>query len=142
MEWISLALALGWAGTLILWALRFLKKPPPAKPEKHDSPNKRQAVRSLKRACYDNDTQSAKDALLNWARIAWPEFPPNSLGDIEHRCSGTLKSEIEILNHCLYSAEKTKWQGQQLWVAFFQHQKERAVPKNKGTIGLEPLYKL
>ena len=141
-EWISLALTLGWAGTLILCGLRYRKKPPSVKPEQHDSPNKRQAVRSLKRACYDNDTQSAKDALLNWARIAWPEFPPNSLGDIEHHCSGTLKSEIKILNHCLYSAEKTKWQGQQLWVAFFQHQKERAVPKNKGTIGLEPLYKL
>ncbi len=141
-EWISLALALGWAGTLILWGLRNRKKPPQVKPEQHDSSNKRQAVRSLKRACYDNEPQAAKDAILKWARTVWPEFSPNNLGDIEHRCSGTLKTELKILNHCLYSPKKIDWQGQSLWVAFFQHQKERAVPKNKERIGLEPLYKL
>ena len=59
-EWISLALALGWVGTLILWGFRNQKKPLPVKSEQQVSPNNRQAVRSLKRACYDNDAQTAK----------------------------------------------------------------------------------
>ncbi len=141
-EWISLVLALGWLGTLIVWGLKNRKKLPQENLEKHSSPNNRRAVRSLKRSCYDNDSQAAKDALLQWAGAIWPESPPNSLGDIERRCSGTLKSELKTLNQSLYGIEENAWHGQALWVAFFQHQKERAVPKDNGKIGLEPLYKL
>lgn len=134
---LSVALAAGWLLT-ILWFTRRSDRPRPTL--KSAALAETPFEKSLKRACWENNPQAAKQALLQWGKA---EFGADSLGALAACLQGALAAEILILNRSLYAGgdETPSWSGQKLWDAFHFKSKTAAsvVPENEP---LEPLYKI
>jgi len=96
------------------------------------------SVKSLKKACADNNAAAAKDALLAWGR---QKFGATSLGAIAELSDARLRDEILNLNQVLYGKAVDQWQGKKLFQAFVENkarEKMAATDDDK----LEPLYRL
>jgi len=132
-ERLNFIFAFGWIVTLIAWwrTMRGNNKPI-SKEKQRDKPID---LKTLKKACHNNNAQEAKDALLVWAKA-------HSLGEISWHCAEPLQAEIQRLNQFLYSNSGENWQGAHLWKAFKAHQPEKV--RKKQSIGdgdgLAPLY--
>jgi len=135
--WVSVFLALGWLATLAY----FLIKRPAKKPVVEKSEREirlEDSVKSLKKACADNNAATAKDALLAWGR---QKFGATSLGAIAELSDARLRDEILNLNQVLYGKAAELWQGKKLFQAFVENkarEKMAATDDDK----LEPLYRL
>jgi len=72
------------------------------------------AMRTLRRACADNDARGAQFALLDLAQAEWPDDSPRSLGALAARLEAGGE-EISVLDKCLYGTGGARWQGNALW---------------------------
>ena len=141
-QWLSLTLAAAWIATII-YMLRERRKHRPATGPKPETLKADAAMKALKRACRDNDSQQAKAALLQWAKNqAGP--PVSSLGDVEKRSGEKLAGEIRDLSRRLYARGADPWQGEPLWQAFMRETKAASkTASQKSPPGdLEPLFRL
>ncbi len=134
---LSAFLALGWLLTILAFYLRLIKKSSQTDQTKGQLPNSA-IEKALKRACWENNPQAAKQAVLQWGRI---QFGSDSLGSIARLCSEPLQTQIENLNQLLYSGQQKTWIGEHLWEAFSKNHIETGTVSAKDE-GLEPLYKL
>ncbi len=135
--WVSVFLALGWLATLAY----FLIKRPAKKPVVEKSEREirlEDSVKSLKKACADNNAATAKDALLAWGR---QKFGATSLGAIAELSDARLRDEILNLNQVLYGKATGQWQGKKLFQAFVEN-KAREKMAVTDDDKLEPLYRL
>ena len=142
-EWISLLLALAWVLTLISWwRSRRNYRTVQHGCDNERTENIRRVVKELRASCDCNDPVGAKENLLRWARLAWPDNPPMNIGEIGRRLGTDLADELNRLNTVLYSNSKMEWQGSCLWGVF----KDEPVPQHKPTRRyqgkLEPLYRI
>lgn len=137
----SLVLALGWITTVVTWWLQNRKSQQLVSQESTRTINERKSIKELRKACRHNDAQSAKTALLDWAKAIWPEQPPAGLGAIGIRSGGSLNDEIKWLNQYLYGKQTGDWSGQALWNAFSEYRKELGINRSADVFELEPLYK-
>lgn len=96
------------------------------------------SIKQLKLACAKNDSNQAKQVLLDWGREA---FQKNSLEAIAQECHNPLKEEIQRLNIVLYSKALENWQGDALLDAFQQHE-SLVIDTKKTEDGLPPLFKI
>jgi len=137
--WISLALAVGWITTTLLFfrnsrSHTVQKKPaslPPILPLQS----------AVDKACSRGDAIKTKDALLEWAVVRWPEQSITSLADIANASPAELSTQITALNSALYSPHADNWEPKALrsaFHAFISHKRKTA--KTQDSI-LEPLYK-
>ncbi|OAI07467.1 hypothetical protein A1353_07245 [Methylomonas methanica] len=133
---VSATLALGWLLTIVVLYRRPSAKGSTAK--RVELVPETALEKTLKRACWENNPQAAKQALLQWGKA---EFGAESLGAIAAYCAEALREEILALNRLLYSGRNRDWQGQNLWQAFSA--KPTAVSSDgKNGDGLEPLFKI
>ena len=135
--WISAFLASGWLATLAY----FLVKRPAKQPvvEKNDREIRLEdSVKSLKKACADNNAVAAKDALLAWGR---QKFGVPSLGAIAELSDARLRDEILNLNQVLYGKAPEQWQGKKLFQAFAENKAREKIAVTDDD-KLEPLYRL
>ncbi|MCQ8115948.1 BatD family protein [Methylomonas rosea] len=133
---VSATLALGWLLTIVVWYRRPSAKVSTGKGVEQVPETAME--KTLKRACWENKPQAAKQALLQWGKA---EFGAESLGAIAAHCAEALREEILALNRLLYSGRNQDWQGQALWQAFSA--KPTAVSSDgKNGDGLEPLFKI
>jgi len=135
--WISAFLATGWLATLAY----FLTKRPAKQPvvEKNDREIRLQdSVKSLKKACADNNAVAAKDALLAWGR---QKYGATSLGAIAELSDARLRDEILLLNQVLYGKASDQWQGKKLFQAFAENKAREKIAVTDDD-KLEPLYRL
>lgn len=133
---VSATLAAGWLLTIVLFYRRPAAKP--SVPKSGTAASESSLEKTLKRACWENNPQAAKQALLQWGKT---EFATGSLGSLAARCPAALGEEILALNRLLYSGELQDWQGQNLWQAF----SAKPLAENgdrKSDDGLEPLFKI
>ncbi|MGZ5600721.1 MAG: BatD family protein [Methylobacter sp.] len=131
--WVSIFLASGWLATV----LYFLVKRPAKKPvtEKNEPETRLQdSIKSLKKACADNNAAAAKDALLAWGQ-------QSSLGAIAELSDARLRDEILHLNRVLYAKEPGHWQGKKLFQAFVENKARKKIAVTEDD-KLEPLYRL
>ena len=137
--WISLALAIGWITTTILLFRngRTRSKPGHASIQVPILPLERAA----EKACSRGDAHKAKDALLEWAKLRWPQRTIASLADIADASPPDLREQVHALNSALYSPHAPDWDPAALRSAFqaFNSQKQKKA-KTADSI-LEPLYK-
>lgn len=140
-QWLTLALAAAWLATII-YMLRERRQRRPAADPNLETLKTDEAMKALKKACRDNDSQQAKAALLQWARSqAGP--PVSSLGDVEKRSGEKLANEIRDLSRRLYARGAGPWQGEPLWQAFIQETKASKTTSKTAPPGkLEPLFRL
>ncbi|WP_404358874.1 BatD family protein [Methylotuvimicrobium sp. KM1] len=136
--WAALFCAVGWLATGLYFGLRR-----PVKSEgKVQDPIQQSLsvyVKSLKKACAENDSQAAKNALIGWGR---EKYKVASLGDLANHCEARLRDEIMHLNACLYSADRLDWQGKKLFQAFSEHKAREQFSDKPVDNELEPLYRL
>jgi hypothetical protein len=139
--WISAALAVLWLSTLLLWwwdRRRAVSLRPAEDPGAHEV-SRRRAEKELREACRAGEPRAARDALLDWARVCWPERSPRSLGTLGGLVDDTLAAEISTLQQALYAPDHAPWHGEGLHraVAAF-----KVLPSGAahGVNTLKPLY--
>ena len=71
------------------------------------------ARRRVLDACRDASPRAARDALLDWAGLVWPEAPPRDLVALVARVDDApLAEAILALDRALWSARDTGWAGE------------------------------
>jgi hypothetical protein len=153
-QWLCIILVLLWIGTLAAWWISRRRKPrtdagpdiaaTPGKTFKKIRPGKRHAAGSalstLAQACRDNDAQSARRALLEWAAGVWPDVPPRGINALAERLGDAgIADLLKQLDRACYIGGGTAWQGAALAHAFETPPKSAAPVKNRPAL-LPDLY--
>ena len=140
-KWLVVILALGWCVSMYLVRKNNGETNSPASgPGK---PEKINRIKSeLKKACQANDAMAAKNCLLRWAKLKWPENTPASLAEIGKRTDGKFCAEISRLNQALYGANRDSWNGKDLISVLGEAESGLAKTGTGKGGGLEPLYRL
>jgi oxygen tolerance protein BatD len=138
-KWLSLILFILWVITLFV----FWKSKRKTIMEDDNSVaelSRRQYLKQLKQACIANDAAMAKQSLLDWAKIMWPEKNITSIDAVKTMCVEDLQLKIDELNACLYGKEHGKWNGAEFLKSFdLQIFDNKQSDQPKGN--LEPLYR-
>lgn len=146
-KWISFALMIAWLTTLLGWWFntRTPRHEALAADGYRDHEKIRQVAARVIAACNGNEALEAKQHLLHWARLVWPEDPPLGLRAIAARTGSELARELQGLNNALYGNNTGIWQGRTLGEAFAQ-EAPRLADRPAGRIApqgrLEPLYRI
>ena len=117
---VSAGLFLLWLATLA-FALR-MRQPaiaPPlevAEPPPTRSTNRR-LLRRIREACDKNDGRVARQLLLEWGEVRFPDKAPRSLGALSALLPETLALPISDLERDLYGPGSEEWDGQALRAA-------------------------
>jgi len=108
------ALAVLWILTLAAWWWSSRTSPQrsrePRVPE--EPPVKKQQkelLRAARKAASAEDAAGVRAALLQWARLQWPNNTPRSLGDLANRLAGPLADELRKLSAASYSSDGGPW---------------------------------
>ena len=136
---VSLGLLVLWILTLMLWWMSKRRKKN-VTIQKEQTPSVRYYLKVIKDACKKNDPNETKQALLEWARIKWPESRMTSLTEIKSYCGADLQIKLDELNNILYGKCNEKWNGTD-FLKCFESQSFDKTHKNKHVGKLEPLYK-
>ncbi len=121
--WISGGLVVVWLLTLGLWlrerrASRQRGEPKGGKPPGSAQGTSLSHLRSgIKRACVAGDPRAAREALLAWAAVNWPDAPPRRLEDLARRLDAGAGDALEELDRCLYAGAAARWDGARAWSA-------------------------
>jgi hypothetical protein len=143
-----LLLAVAWCVTLLLWqrsrrALRGAKKDmPDAQPETH-----KQVEAGIRQACQANQSALVRTQLLAWAKLCWPQQPPNSLIALARMMQAgadgqpsALADAILLLDRTLYAGIESDWQGDLFWQLFQSQCSGKKKADKAGQASLAPLY--
>lgn len=99
-----------------------------------DTPDARDLLDDLRRACQANDPHATRHALDAWARQQ-----PETLADMAARFA-PLSDALNGLNGALYSETGHRWQGTGLWRAIRELPPRTAVETQDDEGSLPPLY--
>ncbi|TAL61237.1 MAG: protein BatD [Legionella sp.] len=108
--WISAILfALAWLFTLGLWAWQKYAR-------LFGKRQYKKALAELNQACTECNPTKARDALLKWATMYWPDAQLLNLTDLNQLVRDAhLKKQLNLLSQVLYrTEEKTLWRGDEL----------------------------
>ncbi|MGE5154171.1 MAG: BatD family protein [Bdellovibrio bacteriovorus] len=113
--WVSLALAAILAGVL-----RRRRRPAGAARadraagslvEEAPAPDPLESAVEVVRAAYQRgDGRGAREALLNWGRLRWPQDPPGNLARLAGRCPSPLRDHITELEKAFFSPDPIHWE--------------------------------
>jgi hypothetical protein len=113
---LSVALAIGWMTTALLW-WRSARAPVPATPAQSlraRRATRRQIMRVLKAACRRNDAPEAQQQLIRWAEWEFGDEAPNTLGAIADTLPGEAAAAVRDLEAVLYGRSDSDWNGARL----------------------------
>ena len=81
--------------------------------------SQRAYLKPLKKACLSNQPKATRDALLIWAKHAWPDAQILNLDDMISLASNQpLTEALHTLSKALYHPKQAApWQGKDLWSA-------------------------
>ncbi len=115
-RYVSIAFAATWIMTLIAWW--WSRRPADNMPREPQAPpiHKQQAnlMKAARKAALAVDAAGVKSNLLEWAKLQWPDAPPRSVGEIAHRVSLPLSTQLEALCSVSYGPGKKTWDGDAL----------------------------
>lgn len=132
LPWILCGVLSGlWLATVGLWWYYHRRKPSSVLPSITSNPSLQTIQRNLKISCHENHPNQAKNYLLQWAALQWPEHPPQNLQAITQLLQDkTLSEQITLLDQTLYAPIKNLWDGSKLWQAF-THLTFHPAPKSR-----------
>lgn len=133
--WITASFfAFAWIVTLALW-LRQKK----TKQVNNHTNSQKSTLNTLHQACTNANPQEARDALLLWARLHWPDASIMNLKDLIRLTNGnSFKQQVEILSEVLYKkTDNSLWQGDELWLSV-QNIKKNTFKKKRKRNDLPP----
>ncbi len=139
--WVSMVFLSGWlvTGIILLGRSRFYQG---LRIMQERRSSIRKIRKALRQACQKNDATQAKDGLLRWSALVWPDRPPASVSEIGRRCGGEFEQHVRGLNRALYGTSGSGWQGEALWESFDRQDSVSVEPGKDHAPGLQPLHKL
>ena len=112
-------LAVLWILTLAAWWWSSRSKPRqsreprvPEEPPAHK--RQKELLRAARKAATAEDAAGVRGALLEWARLQWPDSAPRSLGDLSDRVAAPLADELRHLSAASYAANGGGWDAKAL----------------------------
>ena len=110
IAWIAVGLALAWALTLFLWWRRGYQTVSPRF-------SNGLILKRIKDACANNNPVQARDAILCWAKLHWPNTALLSINDfIKFTHPSALEKQLHLLSLTLYRQDASVvWRGEDLW---------------------------
>jgi hypothetical protein len=122
--WFAVAFAVLWLVTLALWWFSDRRRrdggaTPPAKPAEAQARggSRSDALKTFRQACERNDARAAREALMRWARLQWPQDPPSGLNELARRLrEPQAATALRELDRACYVGGD--WQGAALLKAF------------------------
>jgi len=112
----SQLIAAAWLLTIVAWWWSSRERV--REPREPESPPiyKQQAkfVKAARKAAAAGDKVAVRAALLEWARLEWPDDSPRSIGDIAQRVAAPLSDELQLLSTSSYSGACSEWDGSEL----------------------------
>ena len=109
----SQLIAAAWLLTVLAWwwssRERKQERREPAPPPIY----KQQAkfVKAARKAADAGDKAGVRAALLEWARLQWPDDAPRSVGDLAARVTSPLSDELQRLSALSYGSDAGDWDG-------------------------------
>lgn len=68
------------------------------------------AVETVRSAYLRGDGNEAREALLHWGRLRWPQDPPGNLARLARRCPPPLRDHITQLEKAFFSPDPIRWE--------------------------------
>jgi len=104
-----------WLLTLFAWwwsgrPRREERKPPAIPLHKQQA----KSLKAARKAALAGDAQLVRQAMLEWARLQWPDHSPRSIGHIAMGVTEPLKQELEQLSGVSYGPNGSDWNGEAL----------------------------
>jgi hypothetical protein len=140
--WISLALAIGWIVTTVLYFRGNDRKR--SSPESIPAPSITPLEKAVENACASGIAQNTKDALIAWALVLWPDHSVTSLSEIAQRVKTVapeLSLQVESLNSSLYSPHSQSWDHRALQRAFSKYKPNAGGKQKNEAPVMQPLYR-
>jgi hypothetical protein len=143
-RYVSAGLAAGWLLTALLWwrsvssSVAGRTRRIRANPRWREN---RRLIKELRYACGKNDALGAHSALMQWAKLRFPEDAPNSLGALAERMPEDAARAIAELEASLYGQGEKRWAGQDLRAAFGRLEAVAESGTSKRADALLPLYR-
>lgn len=135
--WLAGGFALAWLLTMGLW---FWQGPCRSRRQ-----SLRQALRQIEEACMNNKPSAARDALIHWAHLQWPEANLLNLTELaQHIAEPQLKAQLDNLAQFLYSKANSRqeWQGGPLWQCLVSFSAANQTCQAKEKEPLPPMHQL
>jgi hypothetical protein len=107
-----------WLLTVIAWW--WSSRPGREPSEPRPVPVHRQQAKFLKtarKAALAGDAADVRHAMLEWARLQWPQGAPRSIGTLARRVSPPLADELRRLSRSSYGPQESGWDGEALAAA-------------------------
>lgn len=114
---VSEALVAVWLLTLLLWwsSRRPARRSSPRLPQEPPAYRQQAAwLRKARRAAGAGEAAACRAAVLEWAKLEWPDDPPRSIGDVARRVPEPLAGELMVLNRNSYGPGEATWDGSSL----------------------------
>lgn len=112
----SQLIAAAWLLTIVAWWWSSRERV--REPREPEAPpiHKQQAkfLKAARKAATAGDKVAVRAALLEWARLEWPDDSPRSIGDIAQRVAAPLSDELQLLSSSSYSGAASEWDGSEL----------------------------
>ena len=108
---------------------RVPEEPPVQKQQK-------ELLKVARKAAGAGDGAGVRTALLQWARLQWPDDAPRSLGDLSDRVAAPLADELRNLSAASYSANGGGWDAAALASAL---RSIALVTRKEDAVATEPL---
>ena len=141
---LSVIFATGWIATLLLWWRSSRNDGGGSRDSApvRRRPANRRLLRQLRAACERDDAESAREILLEWAAVRFPDTPPRSLGALADRLPPALAGEVGRLEAALYGPRSRAWDGSGLGASLAEIDSvERGRSAVSGGDDLLPLYR-
>ncbi|MDE0308745.1 MAG: BatD family protein [Acidiferrobacterales bacterium] len=133
---VSLGMLVMWLLTIAGWFLSrrknlALDSGDSAKGDRHHL-TIRKSVSEVRAACRDDDANGVAVALLDLARLWWPDRSPRNLIDFGNRVGDTeFSRELQQLDLNIYSNDLHNWDGDQFWKQFARIRRTIQTPSKR-----------
>lgn len=113
---VSQLLAGAWLLTIIAWWWSSRDRDDTPRTPEPPPIHKQQAkfVKAVRKSATAGDKAGVRAALLDWARLQWPQDTPRSIGEIAARVAAPLSDELNLLSASSYSTGGDEWDGSAL----------------------------
>lgn len=92
-----------------------------------------EALGRVREAYRRGDGGAARDALLAWGRLRWPENPPGNLARLAGRFPPPLREHITELEKAFFSPDPIHWEREPVADALSKDWTAQSVPERPGT---------
>ena len=96
-------------------------------------------LRAARKAATEGDAAGVRAAMLEWAKLEWPDSPPRSVGGLAARVAEPAASELMKLSQASYGPEASKVDGEALAKAVRTIRAKRATETSGYSETLPPL---